>query len=218
MLYAYGLKPFYLTQTKEKLRVDQEIIEKTDGELIALSLKNSEAFGPLVDRYEAKLFRYVRRFSGLEKEGVEDVLQEAFIKIYTNLNDYNPKFTFSAWAYRITHNEAINYLRKNKKQIILPLETEDKETLSLIDALQSDANIAEEISNKDFIERTRQAINMLPEKYREVLVLRYMEDLEYQEISDILRIPMGTVATMINRAKEKFKKIALKMHLDEKVA
>ncbi len=189
--------------------------EKNDAQLVALSLKDPDCFGELVDRYEAKLFRYLKRLASLEKEAVEDILQESFIKVYCNLNDYNPKYTFSAWIYRITHNEAINYLRKNKKQVILPLETDDKETASLIDALQSEVNVAEDVSNKDFIEKIRQVINMLPEKYREVLVLRYMEDLEYQEISDILRIPMGTVATTINRAKEKFKKIALKMHLND---
>lgn len=186
---------------------------KTDAELVILSLKEPDSFGELVDRYETKLFRYVRRLSSLEKEAIEDILQEAFIKVYTNLNDYNPKYTFSAWAYRITHNEAINYLRKNKKQMTLPMETDDQETRNLIDALQSPSDVAKEVSTKDMTKKIKEAINLLPPKYREVLVLRYMEDLEYKEISDILRIPMGTVATTINRAKEKFKKIAEKMHL-----
>ena len=192
----------------------ENLTEKSDSQLVSLALKNQDHFKQLVDRYEKKLTRYVRRLSGLENESIEDVLQEAFIKIYVNLNDYDPEFSFSSWAYRITHNETINYLRKNKKVTVIPLETEGDESKNLIDVLKSEIDVAEEISRKDLIERIRKAIDMLPDKYREVLILRYMEDLDYQEISDILRMPMGTVATTINRAKEKFKQIAEKMHLN----
>ena len=204
-----------LIPKKIKTEAKLDLKEKTDAELVNLSLKNPDYFVELVNRYEKKLFRYVRRLSGLEPESIEDVLQEAFIKIYTNLNDYDPAFNFSSWTYRITHNETINYLKKNKKQIILPLETEDKESKNLIDALESDSNIMDETVRKELSEKVRKAINLLPEKYREILVLRYMEDLDYREISDILRMPMGTVATTINRAKEKFKKTAQKIHLTE---
>lgn len=204
-----------LIPKKIKTEAKLDLKEKTDAELVNLSLKNPDHFVELVNRYEKKLFRYVRRLSGLESESIEDVLQEAFIKVYTNLNDYNPNFNFSSWAYRITHNETINYLKKNKKQFILPLETDDKETKNLIDALESESNIMDETIRKELSEKVRKAINLLPEKYREILVLRYMEELDYREISDILRIPMGTVATTINRAKEKFKKTAEKIHLRE---
>lgn len=188
--------------------------EKSDSQLVLLALKNQNAFGYLVSRYEKKLKRYVRRLSGLDSESIEDILQEAFMKIYINLNDYDPHHSFSGWAYRITHNETINYLRKNKKIVVVPLETEDKDALNLIEALRSEIDVAEEISRKDLIERIRQGINLLPEKYREMLIMRYMEDLNYEEISDILRMPMGTVATGINRAKENFRRIAEKMHLN----
>lgn len=187
---------------------------KSDSQLVALSLKNQDYFEHLVDRYERKLTRYVRRLTGLDAQSIEDILQESFIKIYINLNDYDSSYSFSSWAYRITHNEAINYLRKNRKVPTIPLETEDEEGANLIEFLKSEIDVAEEISRKDIIEKIRKAISMLPDKYREVLVLRYMEDMDYREISDILRIPMGTVATTINRAKEKFKEIANKMHLN----
>ena len=192
----------------------EDLKNKSDSQLVALSIKNQNYFEHLVDRYEKKLTRYVRRLTGLEAESIEDILQEAFIKIYVNLNNYDPDYSFSSWAYRITHNEAVNYLRKNKKVITVPLETEDEESANLIDFLKSEIDVAEEITRKDLIRRIRKTISMLPEKYREVLILRYMEDMGYREISDILRIPMGTVATTINRAKEKFKQIAEKMHLN----
>lgn len=192
----------------------ENLKEKTDSQLVVLALKDQNYFEHLVNRYEKKLIRYIRRLSGLESGSIEDILQEAFIKTYINLNDFDPSYTFSSWIYRITHNETINYLRKHKRVIVIPLETEDEENTNLIEVLKSEINVAEEISRKDLVERIRKAINMLPEKYREVLILRYMEDLNYQDISDILRMPMGTVATTINRAKEKFKQIAEKMHLN----
>jgi len=192
----------------------EDLKEKSDSQLVILTLKNQDHFEHLVDRYEKKLTRYVRRLSGLSSECIEDVLQEAFIKIYVNLNDYDTKYSFSSWAYRITHNEAINYLRKNKKVTTVPLETDDEESANLIDILKSEINVEEEVFKKDIVEQIQKAISMLPDKYREVLILRYMEDMDYQEISDVLRMPMGTVATTINRAKEKFKQIAEKMHLN----
>jgi len=195
------------------IRMD-EIEKKSDAELVSLALKNQLFFEHLVHRYEKKLARYVRRFSGLENESIEDVLQEAFIKIYVNLNDYDSSYTFSSWAYRITHNETINYLRKNKKNVVVPLETEDEESKNLIGVLKSEIDVAEDVSRKDLIERIRTAIGLLPDKYREILILRYVEDMDYRDISDVLRMPMGTVATTINRAKEKFRQIAEKMHLN----
>ena len=188
--------------------------EKSDAQLVKLSLKDSDHFGQLVARYEKKLLRYVRRLSGLDTQSIEDILQEVFVKIYINLNDFDPTFEFSSWAYRITHNETINYLRRHKKMIIVPLETEDKEAGNLIEVLKSEIDIAEDLNRQDSIGKIRVAISMLPEKHREILILRYIEDMDYKEISDILRIPMGTVAVNISRAKEKFKQIAEKMNLN----
>ncbi len=192
----------------------EDLKEKSDSELVNLVLKNQDIFEHLVDRYEKKLNRYVHRLTGLDTESIEDILQEAFIKVYVNLNDYDPEYSFSSWVYRITHNEAINYLRKNNKVTTVPLENDNKENANLIEVLKSEIDVAEEISRKDLVERIRKAISMLPNKYREILILRYIEDLNYEEISDILRMPMGTVATTINRAKEKFKQIAEKIHLN----
>ena len=89
---------------------------KTDAELVALTLKDQEVFLHLVNRYQDKLFRYIRRITGVSMECAEDILQEAFIKIYRNLNDFDPDLSFSSWVYRITHNEALNHLKKANSQ------------------------------------------------------------------------------------------------------
>lgn len=191
----------------------ENLKEKSDSELVALAIKNPDHFGQLVERYEKKLFRYVRRLSGMEAESAEDVLQEAFIKIYTNLNDFDQDLSFSSWAYRITHNETINYLRKNTKIKTVALENDSEGEASLIEVLKSDIDIEADYSKQDLGERVRLAMQMLPKKYREVLILRYLQELDYKDISDVLKIPMGTVATLVNRAKSKFKDIAQKTDL-----
>ncbi|MBT5017025.1 sigma-70 family RNA polymerase sigma factor [Candidatus Peregrinibacteria bacterium] len=187
--------------------------QTADTELVALALQNPDYFTPLVERYEPKLFRYIRRFAGLSKECAEDVLQEAFLKIYRNLNDFDGDLKFSSWVYRIAHNETVSYLRKNKKKETVTIENNDPDMINLLDVLESDANVVNDAKKMEIREKVRQVLGELPQKYREVLVLRFLEELDYAEISDVLRKPMGTVATLLNRAKTKFKELAIKNHL-----
>lgn len=185
--------------------------EKSDVQLVKLALKDQEALSFLIDRYEERLLRYIRRFSGLSQESAEDVLQEVFIKIYKNLNDFDTTLKFSSWAYRITHNETLNYIRKNRNKKTVSLENDD--AVSLIEILESDANVREEVAKKELSERVRKVLTELPTKYREILILRFIEDLDYTEISDILKKPIGTVGTLLNRAKTQFKQLAIDNHL-----
>ncbi len=186
---------------------------KTDAELVALTLQDREIFSYLVNRYEAKLFRYIRRFTGVSIECAEDILQEAFIKIYRNLNDFDTDLSFSSWVYRIAHNEAINHLKKANGHLTVPLETDDKDALSLINILESETDIPKELDKKDLRKKVQKVVSMLSPDFREMLILRYLEEKDYKEISDILKKPMGTVATLINRAKVQFKQIAEKNNL-----
>ncbi len=185
----------------------------SDTKLVKLTLKNPECFTPLVERYEQKLFRYIRRLSGLSKECAEDVLQEVFIKIYRNLNNFDTSLKFSSWAYRIAHNETVNYLRKHRGKEPVSIETDDPDTLSLIDILESNTNIADEAAKKELQEKVRTTLKQLPKKYQEVLVLRFLEDMNYKEISDVLKKPEGTIAALLNRAKTKFKQLAIEHNL-----
>ena len=186
---------------------------KTDSELVKLALLNQDVFLYLIQRYEQKLFRYIQRFAGLSKECAEDALQESFIKIYQNLNSFDSDLSFSSWVYRITHNETVTYLRKSKKIQTVPIEIDGDDEGSLIDVLQSDVDIEKEVTKNDISNQVRNAIDMLSPKYREILVLRYLEDMSYEEISDVLKMPVGTVGTLVNRAKAQFKQIAEKNKL-----
>ena len=185
----------------------------SDTELVALTLQDPEYFTPLVERYETKLFRYIRRFSGLVKECAEDVLQETFLKIYRNLNGFDEDLIFSSWAYRIAHNETVSYLRKHRDKETIALENDDPEMINLLDVLESDISVTDDAKRAEIKEKVRKLLAELPTKYREVLVLRFLEELDYCEISDIFRKPIGTVGTLLNRAKAQFKELAIQNHL-----
>ena len=177
----------------------------SDEKLAQKSITNQESFAELVDRYESKLLRYIQRLTGLPTNQAEDVLQEVFIKIYKNLNNFDPSLKFSSWAYRITHNESINHIKKQKNHD--PLETDDEDALNLIEILESESDTQKEAIQKETAARVWAALQKLPKKYRDVLILYYLEDQDYAAISDILKKPSGTVATLLNRAKAKFKHI-----------
>ncbi|MBN2087029.1 RNA polymerase sigma factor [Candidatus Peregrinibacteria bacterium] len=186
---------------------------KTDLELVKLALKDQEIFLHLMERYESKLLRYIRRFSGVNKETAEDILQEVFIKIYRNLNNFDQDLKFSSWVYRITHNEILNQLKKENKHQVLPIQTDDDEIVDLLNILESDVDIEKDMKKKDLQENVRNILSMLSPDFREILLLKFIEDKSYEEISDILQKPIGTVGTLINRAKIQFKQIVEKNNL-----
>lgn len=179
--------------------------EKTDEELVALALKNQDFFACLVERYEPKLMRYIRRISAATQEDAEDLLQDVFVKVYRNLNDFDPDLKFSSWVYRITHNQVISHWRKTKlSRNVIKFEG-DEDYLKM---LASGEDLAQDIERKFTGEEALGILNRLDEKYREVLMLKFLEEKDYHEISDILEKPLGTVATLISRAKKQFQKIA----------
>jgi RNA polymerase sigma-70 factor (ECF subfamily) len=170
-----------------------------DNEIVERSRENLDYFSCLYQRYEIQLMHYIVRLSGVDREEAQDILQESFIKIWRNLNEFDSALKFSSWAYRIVHNETISYTRKKKSYG--KANTLDMEHLK--ETLYKDDETGVDAEEKDFI--TREVLNKLPMKYKEVLVLRFFEKKSYEEISDILKLPEGTVAVRINRAKKIFR-------------
>lgn len=179
---------------------------KTDEELVALTIKDQDFFSCLVERYEAKLMRYVRRISAATQEDAEDILQEIFVKTYRNLLGFDPKLKFSSWIYRIAHNQVVSQWRKTKTRPQVVKFEADEDFLKFIAA---DEDLAADTERKFEARDIRAMLEELDSKYREVLVLKFLEEKDYKEISDILKKPLGTVATLINRAKKQFRKIIL---------
>ena len=176
-----------------------ECEQKNDLQLVMLSLDNQEYYYCLMKIYEYQLKNYIRKLSGMSQSDVEDVLQEIFMLAYQNLNDYDRQFKFSSWIYRITHNQTVSMLRKKTKnyQDI----SWDEHDLDKI--VQSDFNTEKQIFQNFDYQNLLYIIDSLALKYKEVLLLKFVDGKDYQEISDILRKPIGTIGTLINRAKKK---------------
>ncbi len=156
-----------------------------------------EKFGLLMKRYSDKLFRYGKKFLTNE-DNIEDVVQDVFIKTYQNIKSFNTSQRFSPWIYRIAHNTYINAIKKQNRG---PLYLFDFDTLISHTVVEEDPVIKEreQVEFKQIVEKGLSKIDL---KYREILILYYIEDLSYKEISDILEVPVGTVGVRIMRAKQ----------------
>ena len=176
----------------------------SDQELVVRALADRHAFAALVERYQAPLVRYMSRLGCSNPSDIDDLLQDVFIKCYINMNEYNPDFKFSSWLYRIAHNETINFFRKKN---IRPAPVISEEDLVLFENLTDESDLFETIASAAEASELRSALLSVQVKYREVLILRFFEEKSYTEISDILHMPEGTVATFIQRGKRQLKEI-----------
>ncbi len=175
----------------------------SDEELVLKSLENIDFFEVLIDRYERKLANYVMRISNFCPETVEEILQNVFLSVWKNLNGFSSSLKFSSWIYRIAHNETISEFRKFKSR-------GEKKKIELTDELFIPAkdDFCLEFDQKLTVKSIHKILQKMDGKYREILILKFLEEKNYDEISDILKIPLGTVATRINRAKTKFRKVS----------
>lgn len=161
---------------------------------------DGEAFGELMRRYQAKLTRYGRKFIA-EKENIDDVVQDVFVRSYQAINSFDPSLKFSSWIYRIAHNSFVNELRRIKRAPVFGFEFDTFIGHDVYeDPHETEQNYADA---KAMVEK---GLADLKSQHREVLVLHYLEELSYHEISDILHIPVSTVGVRLLRAREALKK------------
>ncbi len=182
--------------------MDWDNTQLADRALVNAALSSRDAYGAVVRRFEAPLRRYVRRLLGQQVASADDVLQEAFIKAYMNLNDYDPTRPFGPWIYRIAHNEAISHLRKLKSGP-QPLPQADAD--AILERIAEPDDPASLHGRKNATAQLRRALDRLHPKYRYILTLRYLEEQSYDEISDILQLPPGTVATLLRRGLDRLR-------------
>lgn len=177
----------------EELRKD-----KSDSELVELSKDNSEFFEELVIRYERRLFSFVRRISYFSQEDIEDIVQDSFVKVYKNLNAFDDTFEFSTWIYRITRNTTFDAIRrKNARPQAARLEEED-----FLKIFRSTIDLEKEMIALDDFEKLKKVIDEMPIKYKEIFVLKFIEEKTYEEIMDIVKKPKGTIATLVSRGRK----------------
>ncbi|MDO8469987.1 MAG: RNA polymerase sigma factor [bacterium] len=155
----------------------------------------TERFGELVERYEAKLRRYIRRFVS-DGEDSRDLLQDVFMKAYTNLRGFDTDRRFSPWIYRIAHNEVVNFLKRKRPE---PFSLFDMDTLfPHLAAAETAEGPAARTEMRQLIDRS---LDQLSVKYREPLILFYFDELDYQAIADVLEIPVATVGVRLRRGR-----------------
>jgi RNA polymerase sigma-70 factor, ECF subfamily len=175
--------------------------EKDEEIALKVQKGDTESFGVLIERYEKKLTRYARKFISNNVD-ITDLVQDVFVKAYTNIQSFDAERKFSSWIYRIAHNEFVNALKKKKWELFdvfnvdvffphaVSQETADQDTLS-----------------QDLKKTLDACLDKIDPKYREPLVLYYYEELSYQEMADVLHIPVSTVGIRLRRGKSLLKKV-----------
>lgn len=181
--------------------------EQLDEQLAAEVQKgNLESFNTLLQRFRPKILRYGNKFL-LQPGDIEDVTQDIFLKAYQNIQSFDVTRKFSPWIYRIAHNEFINLGKKRKGE---PLDFFDFDTF--FPHPQTPDTSEKDLDKKIDDQHTKTVLNKfldkLPAKYREPLVLYYIEDLDYKDIAEILRVPVGAVGVRLNRAKKKLQEMS----------
>ena len=162
---------------------------------------NTDRFEAIVLEYQKEIFNYTKRVLG-SKEDALDATQETFIKLYMHRNSIDPAKSLKSWLYRVATTTSIDIIRKRNRLAEIPYD--DEAETNLTDTTYT--RVEEEALRKDI----DKALESLDERLRAVLLLYYREDFSYQEISEMLDIPLNTTKTYIRRAK-----IALKKYLEK---
>jgi RNA polymerase sigma factor (sigma-70 family) len=177
------------------------------SQLIQRALQGDQkACAEIVERFHARIYNFVFRMVKNKAEA-EDLTQETFIKAFNALSSFNSEYAFSTWLYKIAVNNTIDYFRKKRLRtfsIDTPIQVKDGDLQREFE----DTNLGPEhglISQEKSLQ-IKNAIDSLPEKYREAILLRHTMDRSYEEISEELDVPLGTVKVRIFRAREMLKK------------
>jgi RNA polymerase sigma-70 factor (ECF subfamily) len=165
---------------------------------------HSDEFGELIARYQSKLMRYARKFL-LDTDDATDIVQDIFIKAYENIQSFDTSRRFSPWIYRIAHNEFVNALKKRSASRIFTFDVD-----TLFPHLPAVETADSATLERDLRATLESHLDKLDAKYREPLILYYLESMDYKEISEILQIPISTVGVRLARARASLQKIARK--------
>lgn len=173
---------------------------------------DQKAYENIVNRYKDGLFLMLKKMV-YDSIQAEDLVQETFLKAFRALKSYNPEHAFSTWLYKIARNNCIDFIRKKKLQTFSmvvenPIEGFDSGRQREFEDIEA-VTPEREIIQKERSNLIQLAIDGLPKKYHEAIVLRHQEDKSYEEIAQLLNVPIGTVKARIFRAREMLK-IALK--------
>ncbi len=173
---------------------------KTDAELVRAAMAGSEhASRELVRRYERPVFNLIVRMVR-DASLAEDLAQETFVKVFSHLGSYDPAYKLASWILKIAHNTTIDHLRRPRANTVPLDESDQPDDARRLDGGGTPSPLAL-LEQQELADTLDAAIDRLRPEYREVVVLRYQEELSYEEIADVLDLPMGTVKSYLHRAR-----------------
>jgi RNA polymerase sigma-70 factor, ECF subfamily len=178
----------------------------TDQDLVARAQRGSEAaYRELLRRYQRPVFSLIYRMVR-DREQAEDLAQETFVKVFNNISRYDPRYKFSSWIFKIASNQTIDFLRKKEPETVSldgsrHASTPQEAEATRITAESRDETPEEFVEAKQLGAEIERAIDDLRPDYRTAILLRHVEGLAYEEIAEIMEIPLGTVKTYIHRAR-----------------
>ncbi len=181
-----------------------------DKQLAAQAAQGREgAYRELLGRYERPVFSLVYRMVR-DRTLAEDLAQEAFIRAFNAIHSYNPRYKFSSWIFKIANNHTIDHLRRKRLDTVSihgspHASTQEEAVQTSIVVESSDENPEEFVEHRELGSLIEQAIGELRPEYRSVVLLRHVEGYSYDEIADILDLPLGTVKTYLHRARSELK-------------
>ncbi len=184
--------------------------ELSDPAVVAQARKGSEAaYRELLTRYERPVFSLIFRMVR-DRETAEDLAQETFIKVLNNLDRYSPEFKFSSWLFKIANNLTIDHLRRRRVDTISiegapDAVTAESARATSITVVSAGESPLEELESRELGTAIERAIGQLRPEYRACIVLRHVEDKSYEEIAEIVKLPLGTVKTYIHRARHELR-------------
>lgn len=189
-------------------RIGLKLTNHTDSQLAQLAAGGEQsAFLVLYDRYKVGVQLHVGQFIS-QREEVEDVVLESFQKAFSQIDAYNSEFKFSTWLYRIARNTAFDHIeRSGRMNSNMPTNSIDDEGASLRDIAASTGNPEVDVIRSQEYDKIVASINGLPDTYRRVAQMVFIENFGYQEVADATGLPLNTVKTRVKRAKENLLKI-----------
>jgi RNA polymerase sigma-70 factor (ECF subfamily) len=187
-------------------------LSENEKYLLGLSKKGDiEAFEMLMEKYQKKVFNIALRLLG-NHDDASEVTQEVFIRIYKSIGSFKGESQISTWIYRIATNVCLDELRKRKRKWVMSLDEEyHKENGDYIIQVEDNKPTPDVIMEQKTIKNAvNNAIDKLSEKYKLIIILRDLQGFSYEEISDMIKTPVGTVKSRINRARLQLKELLLK--------
>lgn len=183
-------------------RQDASSSSLQDDHWVVLAVKGDEkAYSELTQKYQKPLYFHVRKMIR-NSDFADDLVQDIFLKAFKSLKNYKNDYAFSTWLYRIATNHTIDYLRKKKLETLSIHADDSDDTHATIQLADEDSFTDEPMIRRERKNKVHEAIGQLPEKYREVILKRHIEEKSYQEIAEEMDIPLGTVKAHIFRARE----------------